>query len=392
MREKSTFLYTGLAKKQNGKTNMTDDTNEKHETNNDKNDVKSSGENGVLEPHDTERTWRIITLVIAAVVVVIGVLCFNKQGTDNGNTSNTESINITNSNMNGARTSVDVDEDAAYSMDSPLPEDRINTKIKDVCPSETYVIKSRNIGTDSSGNPYADYECAVTSGRDLTFEVKDYVVEENGTKHRGFYCDYVKNVANFHKKAVEDVLKGAGLDYSVEKDGMTYDVKIPDDNALQKFSEAFVEISTEYAGSEASYNTHEWLDKTNVISFVPTGSSDGGSETISCTSEIPDVLSVSEKVKSSIGMGNGVKSKTALDQLMDKYDVDSSSIEAVEKLINRSDDSNNSAHNASYNQDSPSESKSLASVLAERSGTEVVREAEGAARLRADLESQLNVA
>lgn len=349
--------------------------------------------------HDPERFWRIIALAVAAVVIVGGVL-FMKKPADN----DTNAEAISNSNIGGTSTTVDDKADEAYSIYSPLPEDRINTKIKEICPNETYVIKNRSVGTDTSGNPYADYECVVTSGRELTFTAKDYVVDDNGTKRRGFTCDYVKKVADTHKKAVEDVLNDSGISYSVERDGMTYDVSVPDDSSIDKFAKAFVEIATEYAGTEANYNTRDWLDKTKVISFVPTGTTDGGSKTISCTSEIPDVASVSQEIKQSVGNETN-KSKTALENLIKQYNdtsnkdknAKSTKTTAVARLITQYNDDRTAVerlveqYNREDGKNSKTDTTSLSSTLAQRSGTAFRSRIGGAARLRSDLMSNANM-
>lgn len=350
--------------------------------------------------HDPERLWRIIALAVAAIVIVGGVL-FMKKPSDN----DTNAAEISNSNIGGTRTTIDDKEDEAYSIYAPLPEDRINAKIKEVCPNETYVIKNRSVGTDTSGNPYADYECAVISGRDLTFTAKDYVVDSNGTKCRGFTCDYVKKVADAHKKAVEDVLNGSGISYSVERDGMTYDVSIPDDSSIDKFAKAFVEVATEYAGTEANYNTRDWLDKTKVISFVPMGTTDGGSKTISCTSEAPDVASVSQEIKQSVGNETN-KSKTALENLINQYnDTDdkdknatSTKTTAVARLITQYNDDRTAVehiikqYNGRDGKNSNTDTPSLSLMLAQRSGTAFRSRIGGITRLRSDLMSNANMA
>lgn len=355
----------------------------------------NSNKNDSDPQHDQERLWRIIVLAVAAVVIGGGMLFVKKP------TEDTHAATITNSNIGGTSTTVDDKADEAYSIYSPLPEDRINTKIKEICPNETYVIKNRSVGTDTSGNPYADYECAVTSGRDLTFTAKDYVIDDNGTKRRGFTCDYVKKVSDIHKKAVEDVLNSSGISYSIERDGMTYDVSVPDDSSIDKFAEAFVEIATEYAGTESHYNTRDWLDKTKVISFVPTGTTDGGSKTISCTSEAPDVASISQEVKQSVGNDTN-KSRTALENLIKQYnDTDdkdknakSTKTTAVARLITQYNDNRTSVERLveQYNKKdgSTTDTPSLSSTLAQRSGTVFRNRIGGAARLLSDLMSNAN--
>lgn len=271
--------------------NMADDSTETKETDG------NIGQEPPEQPHDVERTWRIAALAVAAIVIVGGGLCIGKKAgnasTDAANASAVANVNseAKNSGDNG---------DEAYALTSPLPEERIAEKINEVCPNETYVIKNRSVGTDTSGNPYADYECTVTSGRDLVFEARDYVVEENGSKRRGFYCDYVEKVAGYHRKSVESILRESALDYTIDRDGMTYTVKVPDDAACETLAKAFTSIATEYARSESEYNTARWLDDTKVIGVFATGTESGNGVTLTCASTAPDTSSTVEKIKAAV--------------------------------------------------------------------------------------------
>ena len=265
------------------------------------NETKESEVDAVQEPteraHDVERTWRIVALAVAAVVIVGSGLCIGKKA-ENANADAANASAIANANSEAKNASDKRDE--AYALTSPLPEERIAEKISEVCPNETYVIKDRSVGTDTSGNPYADYECSVTSGRKLVFEAKDYVVDENGTKRRGFYCDYVKKVADYHRKSVENILHESALDYTIDSDGMTYAVKVPDDAACETLAKAFTSIATEYARSESGYNTAKWLDDTKVIGIFATGTESGNGVTLTCASTVPDMSATAEKIKTAV--------------------------------------------------------------------------------------------
>lgn len=141
--------------------NMADGSNETKE--NEVDEVQEPPE----QPHDVECTWRRIALAVAAVVIVGSGLCIGKEA-ENANAGAANASAIANGNSKAKDSGDNGDE--AYALTSPLPEERIAEKIDEVCPNETYVIKNRSVGTDTSGNPYADYECAVTSGRELVFE------------------------------------------------------------------------------------------------------------------------------------------------------------------------------------------------------------------------------
>ena len=287
--------------------NMADDSNETKESEVDT--VQEPPE----QPHDVERTWRRIALAAAAVVIVGSGLCIGKE-VENANADAANASAIANANSD-AKDSGD-NGDKAYALTSPLPEDRIAEKITEVCPNETYVIKNRSVGTDTSGNPYADYECAVTSGRELVFEARDYVVEKNGSKRRGFYCDYVEKVADYHRKSVENILHESALDYTIDRDGMTYTVKVPDDAACETLAKTFTSIATEYARSESEYNIAKWLDDTKVIDIVATGTESGSGVTLTCTSTVPDMSSTAEKIKAAVDTAkntnrNGTQEKNA---------------------------------------------------------------------------------
>lgn len=293
--------------------NMVDDSNETKE--NEVDAVQEPPE----QPHDVERTWRRIALAAAAVVIVGSGLCIGKE-VENANADAANASAIANANSD-AKDSGD-NGDKAYALTSPLPEDRISEKIAEVCPNETYVIKSRSVGTDTSGNPYADYECTVTSGRELVFEAKDYVVEKNGSKRRGFYCDYVEKVAGYHKKSVENILHESALDYTIDRNGMAYTVKVPDDAACETLAKAFTSIATEYARSESEYNTAKWLDDTKVIGIFATGTESGSGVTLTCSSTVPDMSSTADKIKAAVDTAksanrNGTQEKNA-DEKHDK--------------------------------------------------------------------------
>ena len=267
---------------------MVDDSNETKE--NEVDAVQEPSE----QPHDVERTWRRIALAAAAVVIVGSGLCIGKEA-ENANAGAANASAIANANSKAKDSGDNGDE--AYALTSPLPEERIAEKINEVCPNETYVIKNRSVGTDTSGNPYADYECAVTSGRELVFEARDYVVEKNGSKRRGFYCDYVEKVAGYHRKSVENILHESALDYTIDRDGMTYTVKVPDDAACDTLAKAFTSIANEYARSESGYNSAKWLDDTKVVSVFATDTESGSGVTLTCASTIPDMSSTAEKIK-----------------------------------------------------------------------------------------------
>lgn len=287
--------------------NMADDSNETKESEVDT--VQEPPE----QPHDVECTWRRIALAVAAVVIVGSGLCIGKEAEKaNAGAANASAI----ANVNSDAKDSGNNGDEAYALTSPLPEERIAEKIDEVCPNETYVIKNRSVGTDTSGNPYADYECAVTSGRELVFEARDYVVDKNGSKRRGFDCDYVKKVADYHRKSVENILHEYALDYAIDRDGMTYTVKVPDDAACKTLAKAFTSIATEYARSEAGYNTAKWLDDTKVIGIVATGTESGSGVTLTCTSTVPDMPSTAEKIKAAVDTAtsanrNGTQEKNA---------------------------------------------------------------------------------
>ena len=292
---------------------MVDDTNETKE--NEVDTVQEPPE----QPHDVERTWRRIALAVAAVVIVGSGFCIGKE-TENANAGAANASAIANTNSEAKDS--DDNGDEAYALTSPLPEERIAEKIAEVCPNETYVIKNRSVGTDTSGNPYADYECTVTSGRELVFEAKDYIVDKNGSKRRGFYCDYVEKVANYHRKSVENILHESALDYTIDSDGMAYTVKVPDDAACETLAKAFTSIATEYARSESEYNTAKWLDDTKVIGIVATGTKSGSGVTLTCTSTVPDMSSTAEKIKAAVDTAksanrNGTQEKNA-DEKYDK--------------------------------------------------------------------------
>ena len=288
----------------------------------DSNETKESEVDTVQEPpeqpHDVECTWRRIALAAAAVVIVGSGLCIGKEA-ENANAGAANASAIANANSEAKNSGGNGDE--AYALTSPLPEERIAEKIDEVCPNETYVIKNRSVGTDTSGNPYADYECAVTSGRELVFEARDYVVEKNGSKRRGFYCDYVEKVAGYHRKSVENILHESSIDYTIDRDGMTYTVKVPDDAACDTLAKAFTSIATEYARSESEYNTAKWLDDTKVIGIFATGTESGSGVTLTCASTVPDMSSTAEKIKAAVDTvtsanRNGTQEKNA----NDKYD------------------------------------------------------------------------
>lgn len=313
--------------------NMVDDTNETKESEVDT--VQESHE----QPHDVEHTWRRVALAVAAVVIVGSGLCIGKE-VKNANTDAANASAIANTNSD-AKDSGD-NGDKAYALTSPLPEDRIAEKIVEVCPNETYVIKNRSVGTDTSGNPYADYECAVTSGRELMFEVKDYVVDENGSKRRGFDCDYVKKVADYHRKSVENILHEYALDYAIDRDGMTYTVKVTDDAACETLAKAFTSIATEYARSESEYNTAKWLDDTKVIGIFATGTESGSGVTLTCSSTVPDMSSTAEKIKAAVDTAksanrNGTQEKNA-DEKYDKAETAALAKKKASQLIGKAKD------------------------------------------------------
>lgn len=313
--------------------NMVDDSNETKESEVDT--VQEPPE----QPHDVERTWRRIALAVAAVAIVGSGLCIEKKaGNANADAANASSIANANSE---AKDSGD-NGDEAYALTSPLPEDRIAEKIAEVCPNETYIIKNRSVGTDTSGNPYADYECTVTSGRELVFEAKDYVVDENGSKRRGFDCDYVKKVADYHRKSVENILHEYALDYAIDRDGMTYTVKVPDDAACETLAKAFTSIATEYARSESEYNTAKWLDDTKVIGIFATGTESGSGVTLTCTSTVPDMPSTAEKIKTAVDTAksanrNGTQEKNA-DGKYDKAETATLAKKKASQLIGKAKD------------------------------------------------------
>lgn len=309
----------------------------------DSNETKESEVDTVQEPHeqphDVERTWRRIALAVAAVVIVGSGLCIGKE-VENANADAANASAIANANSD-AKDSGD-NGDKAYALTSPLPEERIAEKIDEVCPNETYVIKNRSVGTDTSGNPYADYECAVTSGRELVFEAKDYIVDKNGSKRRGFYCDYVEKVADYHRKSVENILHESALDYTIDRDGMTYTVKVPDDVACETLAKAFTSIATEYARSESEYNTAKWLDATKVIGIVATGTESGSGVTLTCTSTVPDMSSTAEKIKAAVDTAksanrNSVQEKNA-DEKYDKAKTAALAKKKASQLIGKAKD------------------------------------------------------
>lgn len=308
--------------------NMADDINETKESEVDT--VQEPPE----QPHDVECTWRRIALAAAAVVIVGSGLCIGKEA-ENANAGAANASAIANANSKAKNSNDNGDE--AYALTSPLPE-----KIAEVCPNETYVIKNRSVGTDTSGNPYADYECAVTSGRELVFEARDYVVEKNGSKRRGFYCDYVKKVADYHRKSVENILHESALDYTIGRDGMTYTVKVPDDAACDTLAKAFTSIATEYARSESGYNTSKWLDDTKVIGIVATGTESGSGVTLTCTSTVPDMSSTAEKIKAAVDTAksanrNGTQEKNA-DEKYDKAETAALAKKKASQLIGKAKD------------------------------------------------------
>ena len=301
---------------------MADDSNETKE--NEVDAVQEPPE----QPHDVERTWRCIALAAAAVVIVGSGLCIGKEAKNaNAGAANASAIANTNSEAKDAGNNGD----EAYALTSPLPEERIAEKINEVCPNETYVIKNRSVGTDTSGNPYADYECAVTSGRDLVFEARDYVVEKNGSKRRGFYCDYVEKVANYHRKSVENILRESSLDYTIDRDGMTYTVKVPDDSACDTLAKAFTSIATEYARSESGYNTAKWLDDTKVVSVFATGTESGSGVTLTCASKVPGMSSTVEKIKTAVDTAKSANRNGTNDENADEKQSEAK----VEKLVKK---------------------------------------------------------
>lgn len=313
--------------------NMVDDTNETKESEVDT--VQEPPE----QPHDVERTWRRIALAVAAVIIVGSGLCIGKE-VENANADAANASSIANANSDAK--DLGDNGDKAYALTSPLPEDRIAEKIDEVCPNETYVIKNRNVGTDTSGNPYADYECTVTSGRELVFEARDYVVDENGSKRRGFDCDYVKKVADYHRKSVENILHESSIDYTIDRDGMTYTVKVPDDAACDTLAKAFTSIATEYARGESGYNTSRWLDDTKVIGIVATGTESGSGVTLTCTSTVPDMSSTAEKIKAAVDTAksanrNGTQEKNA-DEKYDKAETAALAKKKASQLIGKAKD------------------------------------------------------
>lgn len=309
---------------------MVDDTNETKE--NEIDTVQEPPE----QPHDVERTWRRVALAVAAVVIVGSGLCIGKEA-ENANAGAANASAIANTNSE-AKDSVN-NGDEAYALTSPLPEERIAEKIGEVCPNETYVIKNRSVGTDTSGNPYADYECAVTSGRELVFEAKDYIVDKNSSKRRGFYCDYVEKVADYHRKSVENILHESALDYTIDRDGMTYTVKVPDDAACETLAKAFTSIATEYARSESEYNTAKWLDDTKVIGIVATSTESGSGVTLTCTSTVPDMSSTAEKIQAAVDTAksanrNGTQEKNT-DEKYDKAETAALAKKKASQLIGK---------------------------------------------------------
>lgn len=313
--------------------NMADDSNETKESEVDT--VQEPPE----QPHDVECTWRRIALAVAAVVIVGSGLCIGKEAEKaNAGAANASAI----ANVNSDAKDSGNNGDEAYALTSPLPEERIAEKIDEVCPNETYVIKNRSVGTDTSGNPYADYECAVTSGRELVFEARDYVVDKNGSKRRGFDCDYVKKVADYHRKSVENILHEYAIDYAIDRDGMTYTVKVPDDAACDTLAKAFTSIATEYARSESGYNTSRWLDDTKVIGIVATGTESGSGVTLTCTSTVPDMSSTAEKIKAAVDTAksanrNGTQEKNA-DEKYDKAETAALAKKKASQLIGKAKD------------------------------------------------------
>lgn len=309
----------------------------------DSNETKESEVNTVQEPpeqpHDVESTWRRVALAVAAVAIVGSGLCIGKEA-ENANADATNASAVANANSD-AKDSGD-NGDKAYALTSPLPENRIAEKIAEVCPNETYVIKNRSVGTDTSGNPYADYECAVTSGRELVFEARDYVVEKNGSKRRGFYCDYVKKVADYHRKSIENILHESAIDYTIDRDEMTYTVKVPDDATCETLAKAFTSIATEYARSESGYNTAKWLDDTKVIGIFATGTESGSGVTLTCSSTVPDMSSTAEKIKAAVDTAtsanrNGTQEKNA-DEKYDKAETAAIAKKKASQLIGKAKD------------------------------------------------------
>lgn len=278
--------------------------------------------------HDVERTWRLVALAVAAVVIVGSGLCIGKKA-ENANADAANSSAVANANSEAKNSGDNGDE--AHALTSPLPEERIAEKINEVCPNETYVIKNRSVGTDTSGNPYADYECAVTSGRDLVFEARDYVVEKNGSKRRGFYCDYVEKVADYHRKSIENILRESSLDYTIDRDGMTYTVKVPDDSACDTLAKAFTSIATEYARSESGYNTAKWLDDTKVVSVFATGTESGSGVTLTCASKVPDMSSTTEKIKTAVDTAKSANRNGTNDENADKNQSEAKAEKLVKK-------------------------------------------------------------
>lgn len=291
------------------------------------------------QPHDVERTWRRIALAVAAVVIVGSGFCIGKE-TENANADAANASAVANANSE-AKDSGD-NGDKAYALTSPLPEEKIAEKIDEVCPNETYVIKNRSVGVDTSGNPYADYECTVTSGRELVFEAKDYIVDKNGSKRREFYCDYVEKVAGYHRKSVENTLHESALDYTIDRDGMTYTVKVPDDAACETLAKAFTSIATEYARSESEYNTAKWLDDTKVIGVFATGTESGSGVTLTCASTVPDMSSTVEKIKTAVDTAkstnrNGTQDKNA-DEKYDKAETAALAKKKTSQIIGKAKD------------------------------------------------------
>lgn len=314
--------------------NMADEM--KNDTNDEQHHDIGSKQSETESLHDAERTWRMVALAAAGVLVVAGAVCVGVKGNSSSNVDKSSKVKIINGKGNTKSVARnDEKKDEAYSIDSPLPEDRINEKIEEVCPNETYIIKDRHVGTDTAGNPYADYECSVTSGRNITFTAKDYVVEKNGQKQRKFYCDYTKQVAAFHCKDVENVLKDNHIDYAIEQDGITYDVKVADNQTREKFSNAFVKISDDYAKSESNYNKSKWIDDTKIISFFVSGNNNNN-VTFTCTSDTPNAISIADDIRTTSATQNGRRSKTSLQRLVEQYnDVDEQSFDSKKTSLQR---------------------------------------------------------
>lgn len=240
--------------------NMADDSNETKE--NEVDAVQEPPE----QPHDVERTWRRIALAVAAVVIVGSGLCIGKE-VENANADAANASAIANTNSGTKDSGYNGDE--AYALTSPLPEDRISEKIAEVCLTRR---TSSRTGASAQIRPQPVCGLRMHGHERARARVRgeDYIVDKNGSKRRGFYCDYVEKVAGYHRKSVENILHESALDYTIDRNGMTYTVKVPDDAACETLAKAFTSIATEYARSESEYNTAKWLDDTKVIGIFAT--------------------------------------------------------------------------------------------------------------------------